>query len=188
MGVGGSPRRHGNTEILLEKALAGAYENGADVEFVRVGDLSIDHCQGCNSCFNGGECRINDDMIGLYKQLDEAEVIILASPVYFSGLSSLMKQMIDRCQCLWARKEVLGGSIGGPGRIGALISVGGQNPPTFRNSISVVKSYFNSIDVEYSAELLVPAVDEKGDILNHPKILEKAYDMGACLVSGRNGS
>ncbi len=181
--MAGSPRCHGNTDILIERALKGAYEGGADVELVRLRDLSIEHCQGCNCCFDAGECRIDDDMSHLYQSLDEADVIILASPVYFSGLSSLMKQMIDRCQCLWARKEVLGARIGGLGRTGALISVGGQNPPAFNNSISVVKSYFNSIDVEYRAEMLVPAVDEKGEIMNHPAILTKAYDMGVSLVT-----
>lgn len=183
LGVAGSPRCHGNTDILIEKALMGAREGGADVELVRLRDLDIEHCQGCNSCFDAGECRIDDDMSHLYRLIDEADVIILASPVYFSGLSSLMKQMIDRCQCLWARKEVLGARIGGHGRTGALISVGGQNPPTFRNSVSVVKSYFNSIDVDYRAELLVASVDEKGDIMNHPSTLEEAYDLGASLVS-----
>ncbi len=181
--MAGSPRHNGNTDILVERALKGAHESGADVVLVRLRDLSIDHCQGCNCCFDAGECRIDDDMTHLYQLLDEADVIILATPVYFSGLSSIMKQMIDRCQCLWARKEVLGARIGSLGRTGALISVGGQNPPEFKNSISVVKSYFNSIDVDYRAELLVPAVDEKGDIMNNPTFLAKAYDMGVSLVS-----
>ncbi len=182
LGISGSPRAGGNSETLLAEALKGASSQGAEARMVELRTAEITHCQGCNSCFSDGECRIEDGMTSLYELLTEAEVIILSSPVYFSGLSSVMKQFIDRCQCLWARKVVLGRTVGAPGRKGALISVGGQSSPVFRNSISVARSFFNSIDVEYMGELTAPAVDSKGEVFDKPWLLREARELGETLA------
>ncbi len=182
LGISGSPRAGGNSETLLAEALKGASSRGAEARMVELRASDIGHCQGCNACFSDGECRIEDGMSPLYELVAEADVIILASPVYFSGMSSVMKQFIDRCQSLWARKEVLGQRVGGPGRRGALISVGGQGSPVFRNSISVAKSLFNSIDVEYQGELTAADVDSKGEVFDKPWLLREARELGERLV------
>ena len=182
LGISGSPRRSGNTDLLLNRAIDGAEDSDAEVQKVWLRELEIHHCQGCNACFKAGICRYDDDMTELYELILEADVLILGSPVYFSGLSSMMKQMIDRCQCIWARKVVLKEKVGSPNRIGGFISVGAQTSPVFRNSISVVKSFYNSIDVAYKGELTVGGADAAGAVTSLPGMMMDAYQFGRQLV------
>ncbi len=179
LAISGSPRKDGNSDTLLNEFLRGMKENGLDAEVYHLRDLDIKHCKGCNSCFESGYCHIKDDMQILYARLEAADMIVLATPVYFSGMSSLMKQMVDRCQCLWARKEVMGQKIGPPGRKGFLLCVGGQREPVFRNIISVTRSLFNSIDVSYGGEVLVSRVDDAGEMEGEPSKLEEARLLGS---------
>ncbi|MEE9520871.1 MAG: flavodoxin family protein, partial [Dehalococcoidales bacterium] len=80
---------------------------GAEVKTIVLNDLDITPCQHCDACLKKGECRIEDDMQMVYRELEQADRIVLASPVQFLGPSAQMKAMIDRCQALWARKYVL---------------------------------------------------------------------------------
>jgi hypothetical protein len=107
LGIFGSPRRGGNTDLLLEEALKGATEEGARVESIHLSDLRITPCRECLACFNDGACVIDDDMQGIYPRLLEANIVILASPIFFYGITGWAKAMVDRCQALWARKYVL---------------------------------------------------------------------------------
>jgi len=184
VGIMGSPRTGGNTDILLDAALGGAEEVGGDVEKVILERLDLRGCRECESCFKTGRCVLKDDMGHIYELLDEADVLIIASPIFFSGLTAQMKMMIDRCQCLWAGKFLLGKPIGGGRkRVGAFLSVGGRGDLSFKGAISVVKAFFLSISVEYAGELLVPGIEGKGTISGHPGALKEAGDLGASLVS-----
>ncbi len=107
LGIAGSPRRGGNTDLLLEEVLKGAAGKGAEVKTITLARLKIAPCQHCDACLETGRCRIQDDMQGVYDELEWADRIVLAAPIHFMGLSAQMKAMIDRCQCLWARKYVL---------------------------------------------------------------------------------
>ena len=107
LGLYGSPRKGGNTELLLDEALKGAAEQGARAEGIRLCDFRITPCEECLSCFKDGVCVIDDDMKGIYLRLLEADVVILASPIFFYGITAWAKALVDRCQALWARKYVL---------------------------------------------------------------------------------
>ena len=96
LGIVGSPRRGGNTEVLMEEALAAARKAGAETEIVLVADKKISGCDGCASCFKTGVCRIKDDMQAIYQQMEIADAIILGSPVYFGSVTAQMKAVIDR--------------------------------------------------------------------------------------------
>jgi len=185
LGLAGSPRRGGNTETLLDRALAGASSAGAQAEKVVLNRLKMRPCQECGSCNTTGVCKMQDDMQGVYAKLEEADGIILASPIFFMGISAQAKAMIDRCQALWARKYLLGRPIGRPGqkRLGIFIAAGGTNRPyTFRPSITIVKTFFATLDVGYYRELLYGSVDAKGDILQHASALEEAFKAGVDMV------
>lgn len=97
LGICGSPRLHGNTEVLLSRALAKAQEGGAEIELVTVSGKTISPCDACNACAKTGKCHINDDMQDIYPKLLEADGIIFSSPVYFWSISSQAKALIDRC-------------------------------------------------------------------------------------------
>jgi multimeric flavodoxin WrbA len=186
LGIMGSPRRQSNTEILLDKALEGARAAGAEVEKVLVSKLKISPCLEIYACRKDGNCAIKDDMQLLYKKLLEADHIIFASPIFFYGITSQAKAIIDRCQALWVRRHVLGmGKEDKRERRGVFISVGAtQGTKLFDGAVLTVKYFFDAIGVKYSGDLLVRGIDNKGQIGEHPAALEDAFRLGQELVRG----
>jgi len=185
LGIAGSPRRGGNTDLLLAEVLRGAASRGAEVKTIILNDLNISPCQHCDACLKSGNCRIEDDMQMVYEEMERADRIVLASPVQFMGVSAQMKAMIDRCQALWARKYVLKTPPLGNQRKreGLFISVGGTRlAKLFEPSLATVKALFNTLNVTYAGDLLFPGVDEKGAITSHPAALKEAFTAGERLV------
>jgi multimeric flavodoxin WrbA len=112
IGVACSPRAGGNTEILVKEALVGAEDMGSEVELVALSGKAIAPCDSCRSCVKTGECHIKDDMQEIYRKLQEADGIIIGTPVYFLNVSAQAKAFIDRTYALlWTRK--LMGKVGG---------------------------------------------------------------------------
>jgi multimeric flavodoxin WrbA len=186
LGIMGSPRRQSNTEILLDKALGGAREAGAEVEKVLVSKLKVSPCLEIYACRKDGNCVIKDDMQVLYKKLLETDHIIFASPIFFYGITSQAKAIIDRCQALWVRTHVLGmGKEDKRERRGVFISVGAtRGKKLFDGAVLTVKYFFDAIGVKYSGDLLVRGIDNKGQIKEHPTALEDAFRLGQELVRG----
>jgi multimeric flavodoxin WrbA len=113
LGIVGSPRQGGNTEILVEEALAAAREAGAKTEIVLLADKQIAPCDACRSCVKTGACKINDDMQPIYKQMEAADALLLGSPVYFGYVTAQMKALIDRTY-LFLRDFNLRGKVAAP--------------------------------------------------------------------------
>jgi multimeric flavodoxin WrbA len=187
LGLFGSPRRGGNTEILLEEALKGAEKEGARVERLYLSDFTITPCKECHGCDPTGNCVILDDMQKIYPRLLEADVVILASPIFFYGVTAWAKALIDRTQPLWVRKYLLKDPSlgkGGKRRKGFFISVGAtKGPKVFDGAVLTVKYFFDVLNAEYVGELVFRGVEAKGDILKNPKALEQAFEAGRRLVS-----
>ena len=186
LGIAGSPRKNGNTDLLLAEMLRGAASKGAETKTVFLRDLQLSTCQHCDACLKAGICKIKDDMQGVYTDLQQADVIVLASPVQFTGVTAQMKSMIDRCQSLWAKKYVL--KIAPLGdrrpRRGFFISVGGRKVANlFDPMLVMIKTFFHIIDVAYAGELLFSGVDEKGAIVRHPDALQQAFLAGQRLAA-----
>lgn len=183
LGINGSPRPGGNTDILLDKALEGARSRGANVEKVILNDLGFSACQECENLKDDGSCIIEDDMQLLYRRIEEADGLILASPVFFGSISAQTKMMIDRFQCAWRAKYILGKDIYKKRKTGAFISVAASDKKEFfENSKSVVKNLFAAINAEYKKELFCRGAEEKGDVLKHPDCLSKAYELGESVA------
>jgi len=185
IGIAGSPRRGGNTDLLLGEVLRGAASRGAEVKTIVLNDLNITPCQHCDACLEKGDCRIEDDMQMVYRELEEADRIVLASPIQFMTVTAQAKAMIDRCQSLWARKYVL--KIPPLGnqreRKGLFISVGGRKVANlFEPALVTVKTLFRILDITYAGDLLFLGVDEKGAIAKHPNALSQAFIKGQELV------
>jgi len=182
LGIMGSPRIKSNTDLLLEEALRGARGRQAEVEKIVVDRLKIAPCREYYGCLNDGNCLIRDDMDGIYPRLLAADGIILASPIFFYGLSAQVKALIDRCQALWARKYVLKNLPDAAGK-GAFIAVGAtRGRQLFDGSILTVKYFFKAFGVEYVDELLVRGVEERGEIKKHPDALSDAFSLGERLA------
>ena len=185
LGIAGSPRRGGNTDLLLAEVMKGAASKGAEVRTIIINDLEISPCQHCDACFEAGVCKIKDDMQMVYDELEKADRIVLASPVQFMGVSAQAKVMIDRCQALWARKYILKKPPLGDKRErkGLFIAVGGMKLANlFEPSLAIVKAWFKVLDIDYGGDLLFPGVDEKGAIQEHPDALKQAFSAGQRLV------
>lgn len=183
LGIMGSPRIGGNTDLLLDAALNGARIQGAEVEKTIVDRLNISPCREHYGCLEDGICVIKDDMDALYPKLMEADGIVIASPMFFYGITAQLKALIDRCQALWARKHILKQTWPGAGRKGAFIAVGATKGATlFDGSKATVKYFFKTIGVEYAEELLIRGVDQKGDIHKHQTAMKDAFDLGRRLA------
>ena len=183
LGIMGSPRIHGNTDMLLDESLKGAQSQGADTEKILVDKLKISPCKEYYGCLKDGNCVIRDDMDDIYTKLAESDIIIIASPMFFYGISAQVKALIDRCQALWARKHILKINPSGSGRKGAFIAVGAtKGKQLFDGSKLTMKYFFDAIDVEYADELLVRGVDKRGEIKEHPDTLSDAFELGKRLV------
>jgi len=186
LGIMGSPRIKGNTDLLLEEALKGAKSQGAEVEKIVVDKLKISPCKEYLGCFKDGNCVIRDDMDDIYPKLLGADVVIIASPMFFYGVSSQAKALIDRCQALWARKHILKQSLPNSGRKGAFIAVGAtKGKRLFEGAILTVKYFFEAIGVEYADELLIRGVDARGEIKEHPIALSDAFELGKRVIQAK---
>ena len=183
LGIMGSPRIKGNTDLLLDEALRGAQSQAAEVEKLVVDKLNIAPCREYYRCLKDGNCAIRDDMDDIYPKLLDADCVIVASPIFFYGLTSQVKALIDRCQAIWARKYILKQNLPESGRKGAFIAVGAtRGEKLFDGSILTVKYFFKTIGVKYVDGLLIPGVDKKGEIKEHPTALSDAFELGRRLA------
>ena len=179
VGISASPRRWGNSEILLDRALEGAKLSGAKVEKIILNELDFRPCQECAGCAKTGVCVIRDGMDGVYRSVNGAGVIIISVPIFFAGVSAQAKMMIDRFQCAWEAKYNLKRSARGKKRKGFFISVAGsRRKDFFDNARAVVRAFFATLDVEYSGELLCGGIERKADVDGKKELLDKAFALG----------
>lgn len=182
LGICGSPRRQGNSEVLLDQALKGAQEAGAIVRKLNISELHIDSCKACSKCHEGEVCQQPDDMQMVLAELRKCDGLIVASPLYFSGLPGPFKSFIDRTNPLWAERFILKAQRSNRIRMGKFISTASQVNANFRNSISEIRALFNSIGIEYTGEVLVGGVDKKGEAADRADAMREAYEAGRDLV------
>jgi len=189
----GSPRKGGNSQMLLTEAVRGAQERGAQVTVYNLNDLKIRPCQNCGGCDNTALCVIPDDMQTIHRDIRTADRIILASPIFFFGLSAQTKLMIDRCQAFWAEKYVHKKPIppGEFGRKGLLLLVGGMKLDAKNKGFTcaevTARAFFRTVNIQEHATLFYDSVDEKGAIARHPTALKEAYEAGRALVDSSHG-
>ncbi|RJQ39395.1 MAG: flavodoxin family protein [Nitrospiraceae bacterium] len=181
----GSPRKDGNTELLLKEAVRGIEASGSAVQVFNLNLMRISPCQDCGGCDEAGKCIVEDEMSLIYNAIRTADRIILASPVFFFGLTAQAKIMIDRCQAFWCEKYLLKKPIseGEFGRKGLLLLVGGmEKEDGIKCSEATAKAFFRTISVPEHKTLSFLGVDSKGAILNHPTAIKDAYAAGKELV------
>jgi multimeric flavodoxin WrbA len=181
LGINGSPRIGGNTDILLDKALEGARNEGAAAEKIMLNELDFVPCQEeeYDRIKENGFSVIEDDMQIVFSKIRESQAVILASPIFFSSLTAQAKMMIDRFQCVWISKTRLHKNPFDQKKRGAFICVeASRKKEFFENAKYIVKNFFFVINVRYSMDLFVPGIDQKGSILEHPHYLDKAYQLG----------
>ena len=187
LGISGSPRRHGNTETLLDSFLEGATAAGAAVEKVVLREINYAACRGCNACHKTGECVVKDDAPGLYDKILAADIVAVASPIYSMGITAQLKGFIDRAQYLWARKFILKTLNFSEDHIrrhkGVFISTAGQNlDHVFDSAFPAITALFHGTGFDYVENIVANNMDTYNGIKNHPTALKEAYDKGQQIV------
>ncbi len=182
LAVYGSPRRRGNTSLLLKKAVEGASEAGAEVEEIVLRDLKMVPCLEIYGCKKAGRCVIQDDFQRVYDQLLACRGLMLASPIFFYAVSAHTKVLMDRCQSLWVKKYWIDKVPFGQGEIkrkGLFISAGatsGKSSLTGHSSacaISLMSSIWKS-----GEPCFIAAWTTKGTSCSTPSISKKLIERG----------
>jgi multimeric flavodoxin WrbA len=170
--LSGSPRRGGNTELLVEAFVKGASQKH-HVEVVSVHDYKVNPCMGCNACFKNenNACIQKDDMCLIYDKMAVADMLVIASPVYFYGLSAQLKAVIDRfhnpIRDTYHIKKT------------ALLFVGAASlPELFDGILAQYQLCLNFFKLEDAGRVLVRGVKDKGDIRN-ADALHEAFHLGS---------
>ncbi len=186
MAIYGSPRREGNTSLLLKQAVAGARQAGAEVEEVVLRDLRMSPCLELYGCKKDGRCIIRDDFQRVYDQLLACQALMLASPIFFYTVSAHTKILMDRCQSLWVKKYWIDQVPFGQGEIkrkGLFISAGATGGKRlFDGTLLSIRYFFDVLDMELWRSLLYRRLDFEGDVLRHPEYLDEAFQAGEALA------
>jgi len=188
LGIYGSPRKGGNSDQLLDKALEGAGTQGAETRTLYARKLKVSGCLECGGCDETGKCVVKDDMEQVYPLLEASDVIILASPMFFYGITAQAKALIDRSQAMWSkrmlektpeqRKQYDSGR-------GYLIGVGatrGKN--LFEGAELTAKYFFDALDMTYEGGLFFRRLEKGSDVQKRPEALEEAVEFGKKAVAG----
>jgi multimeric flavodoxin WrbA len=182
LAIAASPRRHGNSETLLDYALQGARSAGADTEKVILPSLEIKPCHGSDTCLKRARCFILDDMKVLLDKIDKADAVLISSPVYFGSITAQLKAAIDRCQPLWVKKYILKKKTDRHKK-GVFFSVGSyNNKKFFRNSKEIVDIFFRVLDISCFDAIYFSNLEAKDDARKNKILLDKAFRCGKKLA------
>ena len=191
LGIYGSPRKGGNTDQLLDKILEGAESCGAEIHKIYARDLSVSGCLECGGCDKTGKCVVKDDMDTVYPLLENADVIFLASPIFFYGVTAQVKAIMDRAQAMWSKRmlektpEQRKSYDSGSGYLIAVGATRGKN--LFECAQLGGRYFFDALDMTYEGGLLYREIEKKSDIGERPETLKEAYELGRNSVTKIEG-
>ncbi|RKX63999.1 MAG: flavodoxin family protein [Thermodesulfobacteriota bacterium] len=185
LAIHGSPRKGGNTEILLDYFLKGIKKENLSFEKIRLSELKYQPCIECGKCETTGECSIEDDFQELYKKILKADFLVISTPIFFYNHTSYIQAFFERFQAFWARKYLL--KLPHPlnkTTKGIILSIGatkGKN--LFEGVIRGFKYALDTIYGIYIGGFFLRGINKKGEILNYPEYLEIAKNIGFKLSS-----
>ncbi|PMB78216.1 MAG: hypothetical protein C0177_00710 [Fervidicoccus fontis] len=162
----GSPKAGGNTDFLIDRFTTFLGERDV-VKFV-LREMNISPCRGCEMCSISGRCVIKDDMYDIYKKIENCKFFLFFSPIFFGGVTSTLKSVIDRCQPFWARKNILGKKFENNNRRGLIALIGATSfLKGYECAALTVKWLFNVIDVAENRTLYYMNIERHSDFLNY---------------------
>lgn len=187
-GFMGSPRKGGNTDMLLDALFVEAAAHGAETEGISLAGRDITPCIECGGCDETGVCVLNDGMTPLYEKIEASDVVVLASPIFFYNITASTQALVERSQSCWVGKYRLKrGPLGGKMRKGVFLSLGAtQGKLLFDGVLRVVRYFFDAIDATFEGALLYRGIEERGAILRHPTAIKEARTLGAFLAEGKD--
>lgn len=168
--LSGSPRKNGNSDILCDEFMRGAQDAGNDVEKIRVAEKKIGYCRGCYYCKDSGECAVKDDMADILQKMIDADVLVLASPVYFYSVDAQLKALIDRTVARWTEvknKEFY-----------YIMTAADGERESMDTTLACFRGYADCVDgAKEMGVIYGTGVYEKGEIKSTDAMTE-AYEMG----------
>lgn len=169
--LSGSPRKFGNSDLLAEEFKKGAEASGNQVEKIRVAEKNVGYCHACYYCRDhGGECAIKDDMSEILQKMIDADVIVLASPVYFYSIDAQLKAVIDRTVARWLEvknKEFY-----------FIVTCAEEELSAAKTTVDCFQGYADCVEGAVIKDVIYGlGVYEKGEIKDTP-LMEKAYELG----------
>ena len=184
LGIIGSPRRGGNTEILVDEVLRGAKEAGALVEKVTLSKLDINPCRGCDACTQTGQCVQKDDMAALLEQMERCQVWVLGTPIYWWGPTAQLKAFIDRWYGVkWGENQ---GEMFIGRRAILVIPLGDTYAGSTRHTVGMFEDILAYLGIEHLDTIVASGVLDRGDVRKHPDVLAKAYQAGREAIAGQD--
>lgn len=171
--LSGSPRKGGNSDILCDEFMKGAEKSGNTVEKIRVAEKKIGYCRGCYACKRTGICAIKDDMAEILQKMIDADVIVLASPVYFYSIDAQLKAVIDRTVARWLEvknKEFY-----------YIMTAADGEKESLETTLACFRGYADCVEgAKEMGVIYGTGVYEKGEV-KATKAMKEAYEMGLKL-------
>lgn len=168
--LSGSPRKNGNSDALCDQFMKGAQEAGHQVEKIRVAEKKIGFCRACYACRDTGKCAIRDDMEGVLQKIIDADVLVLASPVYFYSIDAQLKALIDRTVARWQEvkdKEFY-----------YIMTAADGERASMDTTLACFRGYADCVEgAKEMGVIYGTGVYEKGEVQSTPAMTE-AYEMG----------
>lgn len=168
--LSGSPRKNGNSDILCDEFMKGALESGNSVEKIRVAEQNISYCKACYACKGTGSCIIKDDMAQILQKMIDADVIVLASPVYFYSIDAQLKALIDRTVARWLEvknKEFY-----------YIMTAADEEKESMDTTLACFRGYADCVEgAKEKGVIYGTGAYEKGEIRNS-NCMKQSYEMG----------
>lgn len=181
IGIEGSPRKKGNTEQLVSTVLEGAKDGGATTKFFKLADMEIADCISCYACKSKGKCAVEDDMHILYDAMQEADAIVLGSPVYFWQVNSIVKRFMDRLLAFIAPD--FSTRLNGPKKLLFAYTQGNPEEGKFQPYFDHMEKLFSFLHYDVQGTLVAKGTRQHNDIRSNEEILAKARTLGMELAS-----
>ena len=185
LGFQGSPRKKGNTSFLLSTFMQTVESLGAQTRIIEVAQKNIIPCKEYVVCEKKGFCPIDDDIkTEIYPLIRQAEVVVLASPIFFFNMTAQLKAVVDRCQLFWARKYKL--KLTDPAKKtkrGFLLSVGASKGKSLFEGLQLTAKYFfDAIDARFDGSLTYREIEGPKDMARHPTVSADVEKAAADLI------
>jgi multimeric flavodoxin WrbA len=179
LGLMGSPRKNGNTDILVSKVLEGAQSKGALIRTIDLGDLRIRECDGCHACWAGQDCIKHDDMNQLYIDIIQSNVFVFGTPVYWYGPTAIMKGFIDRLVYFNTpqNRELIRGKS-----VIVVIPFEETNKEIAQPVVEFFRRCLAYLELNIVAELVVPGLSRKGEVAERDDVKNAAFELGVKWV------
>lgn len=179
LGIVGSPRKGGNTDVMVSTVLKACQAAGQDAEHVFLDGLLIAECDGGHACWKGHPCSKKDDMNALYPKIAEARALVLGTPVYWYGPTALMKGFLDRFVFFngpETRKQVRGK------KVALVVPFEESDPSVAELLVSQFQRSLDFLEMELVDTILAPGVTRRGEVRDKPEILEACTRLGQRLA------